>query len=106
MPDNKYCKQKLGVLFFTCIKLVVHVLACVCVIAHIKWRRLHIVVSVSMDFPSNSQQDAPFHCIGYDYSSACWNSLCDHLRDVQWEDIFKLSASTVASEFCEWQTFQ
>ena len=27
---------------------------------------------------------------------------CDHLRAVPWEDIFKLSASTAASEFCEW----
>ena len=27
--------------------------------------------------------------------------LCDHLRDVPWEDIFKLSASAAASEFCE-----
>ena len=26
----------------------------------------------------------------------------DHLRDVPWEDIFKLSASAAASEFCEW----
>ena len=24
------------------------------------------------------------------------------LRDVLWEDIFKLSASAAASEFCEW----
>ena len=24
------------------------------------------------------------------------------LRDVPWEDIFKLSASAAASEFCEW----
>ena len=45
------------------------------------------VVSVSIDFPSYSQQDALFH---------------DHLRDVPWEDIFKLSASAAASEFCEW----
>ena len=30
----------------------------------------HVVVSVSIDFPSNSQQDAPFHCIAYDYSRA------------------------------------
>ena len=29
------------------------------------------------------------------------DGLCDHLRDVPWEDIFKLSASTAASEFCE-----
>ena len=28
----------------------------------------HVVVSVSIDFPSNSQQDAPFHRIAYDYS--------------------------------------
>ena len=27
---------------------------------------------------------------------------CDHLRDVPWEDAFKLSASGTASEFCEW----
>ena len=47
----------------------------------------HVVVSVSIDFPSYSQQDALFH---------------DHLRDVPWEDIFKLSASAAASEFCEW----
>ena len=28
--------------------------------------------------------------------------LCDHLRDVPWEDIFKLSASAAASKFWEW----
>ena len=57
---------------------------------------------VSIDFPSYSQRDAPFHHIAYDYSCADWKGLCDHLRDVQWEDIFKLSASAAASEFCEW----
>ena len=30
----------------------------------------HGVVSVSIDFPSNSQRDATFHCIAYDYSCA------------------------------------
>ena len=62
----------------------------------------HGVVSVSIDFPTNSQQDAPFHCIAYDYSRTDWDGLCDHLRDVPGEDIFKLRASAVASEFCEW----
>ena len=63
----------------------------------------HVVVSVSTDFPSYSQQDALFHCIAYDYSHADWDNFCDHLRDVPWEDIFKLSASAAAaSEFCEW----
>ena len=28
----------------------------------------HVVVSVSIDFPSNSQQDTPFHRTAYDYS--------------------------------------
>ena len=30
----------------------------------------HVVVSVSIDFPTNSRQDAPFHCIAYGYSRA------------------------------------
>ena len=30
----------------------------------------HVVVSVSIDFPINSKQDAPFHCVAYDYSRA------------------------------------
>ena len=62
----------------------------------------HVVVSVSIDFPSNSQWDALFHRIAYDYSCADWDGLRDHMRDVSWEDIFKLGASAAASEFCEW----
>ena len=46
---------------------------------------VHVVVSVSIDFPVNSKQDAPFHRVAY-----------------AWEDIFKLGASIAASEFCEW----
>ena len=61
-----------------------------------------VVFSVSIDFPSYSQRDAPFHHIIYDYSRADWDGLRDHLRDVPLEDIFKLSASVAASEFCEW----
>ena len=61
----------------------------------------HVAVSVSIDFPSYSQWDAPFHCIAYDYSRADWEGLHDHFRDVPWEDIFKLSASAAASEFCD-----
>ena len=62
----------------------------------------HVVVSVSIDFPINSKQDTPFHLMVYDYSCADWDGLRDHLRDVPWEDIFKLSASAAASECCEW----
>ena len=42
------------------------------------------VVSVSIDFPSNSQYNALFHCIAYDYSCTDWDHLCDPLRDVPW----------------------
>ena len=59
----------------------------------------HVVVSVSIDFPSYSQWGASFHCIGYDYSGANWDGLCDHWRDVPREDIFKLSASVVLLDF-------
>ena len=62
----------------------------------------HVVVSVSIDFPSNSQWDAPFHCIAYDYSCADWDGLHDHLRDVPCDNIFKFGASAAASEFCKW----
>ena len=62
----------------------------------------HNVVSIPNDFPSNSQRDAPFHCIAYGCSRADCDGLCDHLRDVPWEGIFKLSAFAASSEFCEW----
>ena len=55
------------------------------------------VVSVSIDFPSYSQQDTLFHRIAYDDSRAEWDGLHDHLRDIPWEDIFKFSASAAAS---------
>ena len=61
-----------------------------------------VVVSVSIDIPSNSKRDTTFHSIAYDYSRGYWGGLHDHLRDVPWEDIFKLGASAAASEFCEW----
>ena len=57
----------------------------------------HAVVSVSIDFPSNSERDSPFHHIAYDYSCADWDGLRNHLRDVPWADIFKLGASAAAS---------
>ena len=35
----------------------------------------HVVISVSIGFPSNSQRDAPFHWVAYDYSCADWEVL-------------------------------
>ena len=43
-----------------------------------------------------------FYCTAYDYSRADWDDLCDHLRNIPSEVIFKLGASTAAAEFCEW----
>ena len=60
------------------------------------------VDTVSIDFPSKSQQDPLFHHVAYDYTCADWDGLRDQLRDVPWENIFKLIASAAASEFCEW----
>ena len=60
----------------------------------------HVVVSVLIDFPINSKYSL-YITIAYDYSRTDWGSLCDHLRDVPWEDIFKLSTSA-ASEICKW----
>ena len=61
-----------------------------------------VAVSVSIDFPSYSQHDTPFRRIAYHYSRADWYGLPYHLRDVTWEIIFKLSASAVTNEFCDW----
>ena len=60
---------------------------------------------VSIDFlvsPLTFTIDALFHCIAYDYSCADWDGLCDYLTNVPSQNIFKLSASATASEFCEW----
>ena len=62
----------------------------------------HVVVSVSIDIPTNSKQDTPFLRVAYDYSRADEDGLHDHLRHVPKEDIFKLSASAAPSEFGEW----
>ena len=56
-----------------------------------------VFLLLSIDFPLNAKQDAPFHRKAYDYSHADWDDLRDHLRDVLWEDIFKRSSSSAAS---------
>ena len=34
------------------------------------WNSDHVVVSVSIDFPTNSKWEAMFHCMAHDYSCA------------------------------------
>ena len=67
----------------------------------LQWFSLHSdqVVSVSIDFPSNSKEDAQFYGIAYDYNCADWDDVCDHLRDNPQKSIFKLGGG---GEFCEW----
>ena len=71
-------------------------------LGNLLWEIFHVAVSVSIDFPINSKQDTSFPRVAYDYSCADWDGLRDHLRNVPWGNIFKLSASAAASEFCEW----
>ena len=53
-----------------------------------------VVISITIDFPSNSKVDAPFHCTTYDYLRADWDGLRNHLR-----------AFPSDTEFCEWIQF-
>ena len=57
---------------------------------------------VQFVFLSNSKRYAPFHCTFYDYPHADWDALYDHLRDVPWEDVFKVGCFVAAAKFCEW----
>ena len=66
----------------------------------------HVFLSVSIDFPSNSERDATFHCKAFDYSRADWDDFRDHLRDVPWEDIFKFNASFAAEVGSVWNCCQ
>ena len=70
----------------------------------LQWLSLHweILIMLLSQFPTFQLIHIHIHCIASDYSHADWDGLCDHLRDVPWEDIFKLGASAAASEFCEW----
>ena len=66
----------------------------------LQWLFLHWKILIMSQFPLTFHW--LFHRIAYDYSHANWDGLRDHLGDVPWEDIFKLSASVAASQFCEW----
>ena len=62
----------------------------------------HVVVLVSIDFPSKSKRDAPFHCIAYDFSRADCDSFCDHMSEVLWEDILNLVLLLLLVNFVSW----
>ena len=62
----------------------------------------HVVSASIMTFcQTQNRWPVSWHSF-YDYSCGDWDGLCDHLRDVPGKDIFKLSTSAAASEFCKW----
>ena len=42
----------------------------------------HVVVSVSINYPSISKRYVRFYGTAYDYYHTDWDSACDHLSDV------------------------
>ena len=63
------------------------------------WNSDQVNVSVSINFPSKSKGNASIHHTAFDYSCVDWDSPCDHLRDIPWEKIFKLSASAAGWDY-------
>ena len=76
---------------------VVHIRTCSPILVELIDLVNSVIIFLSLDFPSNSLQDTPFHHIAYYYYGADWDRLCVHLRDVPWEDTFKLGASAAVS---------
>ena len=67
---------------------------CICsTIVSLHWKTLIMLSQFPLTFSSNSKQYAPTGCPVLSYSLwlfSCWvHGLCDHLRDVPWEDIFR-----------------
>ena len=60
------------------------------------------VISVTINFLSSLKWDILLYSTAYDYFPADWDSLHDDLRDVGWEDIFKLGPSAAGTAFCKW----
>ena len=70
----------------------------------LQWLSLHweILIMLLSQFPLTSHQNQngmPCFILRLMTTCADWDSLHDQLRDVPWEDLFKLSAT--ASEFCK-----
>ena len=62
----------------------------------------YVDVSVYIDFPSNSQRDALFHHIAYDYSRTDWDGLYDCLGDVPWAISLSLVLLLLLVNFVNW----
>ena len=63
----------------------------------------HVLLQLSLKYPSLQNQDSPFHRTTYDYNGADWDSFRAFIRDIPLSDGFcSLPASTCAAELAEW----
>ena len=60
-----------------------------------------ILCQFLLSFPSNTRGLVPFHRKDCQYFRVDWDGLCNNLRGVLWEDIFRLGASAADTEFCK-----
>ena len=66
------------------------------------WEIWIMLLSVSIDVPSNSQQDVPYHYIAYDYSRTDWTFFVIFGEIFYGRISLNSVASVAASEFCKW----
>ena len=67
----------------------------------LSWEVFILFLMLLSQFPvtfCHTQMGCPILSHSLDYSCAAWDGLHDHLRDVPWEDIFKLGAPAATKE--------
>ena len=62
----------------------------------------HCVVSVSVDFPTKSSSETPFHRTIYRYSQADWDTFRSYLTDAPLDYFFRFRANKLATLLSEW----
>ena len=64
------------------------------------WKFWSCCCPVSIGFPNSNGM--PHFIVVYNYFHSNWDGLRDQLRDVPWENIFKIGASATTSKLCDW----
>ena len=59
----------------------------------------HVIVSISFEFLSSLNGDAPFYHTSFDFFCIHGDGLQDHLKDVLWKSILNLGTFSAASRF-------
>ena len=63
---------------------------------------IHALLDLFISSDSSAYSTLAFPPLGNSDHAVVLVSIDFHVRDVPWEDIFKLGASAAASKFCEW----